>query len=1179
VSSVEVGPGPVDRRGTWWSATVQWRNWPLLVKLGMVLVVPVVSALVLGVLRVKTDVELANSYSATERVAALRTQFVSVLSAVQRERSEAVRAGGQLAAATSETDRAVDAMTEVVRRDPELGDAATGFAAVDRALDQLPAARRQVTTGADGMVVLSAYNAVTSAVLEFDRSLVGRFPDEDLAGTSIALGELLGMREQVALEQAIGNLALRDRALPEAGRQLLVEADVRFDDKVDDFRSQSPPALVTRYDELVQARQVTEFQELVDAVRTTDPAGLPFTRDQWEAASGATGKAMSDLTRQAAANLSRDSATLAESISDRAGLESVLLLTMVLLAAGIGGGLGRYLLRSVGQLRRTALDVANNRLPAAVEAIRNGEGAKVSVDPVPLRSTEEFGQLARAFDAVHGQAVRSAAEEASLRSNLANIFTNLSRRSQGLVERQLRLMEQLEQKTEDPEQLENLFKIDHLATRMRRNNENLMVLSGTGLLRRFTEPMPLPDVLRAAISEVEHYQRAVVRSVPDVRIAGYAAGDLIRSVSELIENATAFSPPDAQVSVVSRLLQDGSAVIDILDQGVGLGEKELREANQRITGGGGVDVPISRQMGLFVVGRLTSRHGIHVRLIPRAEGGVCASVLVPAGLVNIADPGATAALELPIPGQGPATATEWLHSSAPAAGWDDRVPATTSSWLTTATPGSGLAGVGRPTPDRSVAISWLTAAKKAETAIPTAAGETPTPAAPPAGMPALGTPSRGIPAQTGLGTPPSGMPSLGGTSPTGRSAGTPPAGMPSLASFGPAGGANPPATPPSGMPALADPASQAGTASLPGTPPAGMPSLAETLAGAPDSAGMPSPGTPPTGMPSLGGSSPSNPPATPPTGMHSLVEPFAGAPDSTGMPSPGTPPAGMPSLGGSSPSNPPTTPPTGMHSLAEPLAETPDPTGMPSPGGSSPTNPLATPPTGMHSLAETLAGTPDPTGMPSPAGSTPTNPPTTPPTGMPSLAGAAASAEPQFTTETSSGSPAEAAGVPSPAGVSGSGAEPSPGGEVSGATSVDPQTLAGIPAVEARLKPPSLPGEKFKPIEVAEKLESAGIVVSLPSLPDATTPASILFADNTKAAEGPDFSWLTTKSKATKTAPAAPVVTAGPAGLPKRVPRGQKAPAQQPPAATRNAARARGFMSDFQAGIRQSENREGESGS
>ncbi|MFL6126602.1 nitrate- and nitrite sensing domain-containing protein [Actinophytocola sp.] len=977
MSSVETGGlHTVSRRATWWSATVQWRNWPLLVKLGMVLVVPVVGALVLGVLRVKADVELSSTYRATERVAVLRTQFVSVLAAVEHERGEALRAGGQLAPAAKATDRAVAAMKDAVRRDPDLGDPTSGYGALVRALDTLPAARRQVTSGADGMIVLSAYNAVTNPVLEYDRSLVGRFPDEDLAGASLALAELQGMSEQVALQQAIGSLALRDHALPDLARQLLVEADVRLDDKLDDFRSQAPPDLTNRYEMAVQGDNAIAYQRLVDALRTTDPAALPFNQEQWDRQSNATVELMKDLTRHAATSLRSDSGSLAESISNRAGLESVLLLAMVLLAAGIGGGVGRYLLRSVGQLRRTALDVAHKQLPAAVASIRRGE--HVVLEPVPLTTTEEFGQLARAFDAVNDQAVRSAEEEASLRGKLANIFTNLSRRSQGLVERQLRLMEQLEQRTDDPEQLENLFKIDHLATRMRRNNENLMVLSGTGLLRRFAEPMPLPDVLRAAISEVEHYQRAVVRSVPDVRIAGYAAGDLIRSISELIENATAFSPPDAQVMISGRLLQDGSVVIDIVDRGVSMGEKELAEANEKIAGGGGgVDVPISRQMGLFVVGRLTARHGIHVRLVPRSEGGLCASVLVPSGLVNIADPGQTAVLGMPLVEPGPAM------NGVAAAVPTEPPPAerTGEPWLT---PAAGTTPVEGSGAGRSMAASWLAAAKKAESG---ADGE-------PGG--------------------PEERAATGNWLETAR------------------GGAQ--------VPAHAPAPDERATA-------AGWRAAARRAA---------------------------------------ADEP---------------------------------TPPADSDGTAEPEVN------------------------GAAGRGEWALGAAEATG---------------------------GGAEPATTTF-----PAVAAATPVLDGD-------------------DAPTQVGLPAVR-RAEPASLPYEPFEPDEVARQLESAGIAVTLPVLPDADTPASILFADNTVGDDGgeaivgdgrePGFSWLRTRSgarpAAAPSAPEKPVVTAGPAGLPKRVPKAQLrgAAAGKPPAMPRNAERARGFMSGLQAGIRQSEDRKGGTGS
>lgn len=633
VNSVGEGSHDSAGRGTWWATAVQWRNWPLLVKLSAVLVVPVIGALVLGVLRVQADVALADSYAGIERIANVRVQLVGVLTSIQDERNEAMRQKPAMDKAAAVTDSTLTTATGLIRQTQGLGDNATRrYRNLTGALALLPYARGQVAAGVGGPVVLSSYNALTNAVLEFDRALVGRFPDEDLTSRSIALNELQQAREQISLQQAVGLAGLRDRALSESERQDIIEADVRLDDNVSDFRAVAPRDLLDRYENTVTGPNVAERRLLVLAARTPGPAP-GFTLDEWNTTSNATTALYADVTKQGAAGLRANSAQLADSAGNRAGVASVLLLTMVLLAAGIGGVLGRYLLRSVGLLRRTALDVASNRLPAAVASIRAGAAARVAIDPVPLHTTEEFGQLARAFDAVNGQAVRSAAEEASLRSNLSSIFMNLSRRSQGLVERQLRLMEQLEQKTDDPDQLGDLFKIDHLATRMRRNNENLMVLSGTVLGRRFTEPLPVSDVLRAAVSEVEHYERATIRSAPPSKIIGYAAGDLIRSVSELIENATAFSPPASEVVIMSRLLDNGAVLIDILDQGVGMGDAELNEANHRVAAGGGVDVPISRQMGLFVVGRLTSRHSMHVRLMVRAEGGLCASLLVPADLV------------------------------------------------------------------------------------------------------------------------------------------------------------------------------------------------------------------------------------------------------------------------------------------------------------------------------------------------------------------------------------------------------------------------------------------------------------------------------------------------------------------------------------------------------------------
>jgi signal transduction histidine kinase len=616
-------------RRAWWVKAAQWRNWPLLVKLSVVLVVPVVGALVLGVLRVQADVTLARSYEDIERIATLRVELVRALTAIQDERNAAMRGWVDLGRIGENTDTAVARARKAVEQAPDLGAGPSQrYENVIGALDLLPYAR-QVADG-DGLVVLSAYNSVSNAVIEFDRALVGRFPDENLTSASIALNELQAIREQIGIQHAAGMLGMRDGRLTAGEQEMMVEADVRLDDNLRDFRATAPPELRSLYESTVTGTAVTERQLLVGAARSSAPQ---FTREAWDSASSVTADLLAQVTGEAAQRLRSQSGDLATTIGNRAGTESVLLLTLVLLAAGIGGGLGRYLLRSFGVLRRTVLDVAAHRLPQAVAAIRAGQPDEARIEPVPLNTTEEFGQLARAFDRVNEQAVRSAIDEANLRSDLSSIFQNLSRRSQGLVERQLKQLERLEQKADDPDQLSNLFRIDHLATRMRRNNENLMVLSGAQLTRRFTEPVPLTDILRAAVSEVEHYQRALVRSAPGVRIVGYAAGDMIRSVAELIENATTFSPPDSQVVIESRLADDGTVLVDVLDEGVGMSDDDLRDANDRVAAGGGVDVPISRQMGLFVVGRLTARHGVRVALSRRESAGLAASVLIPPTLV------------------------------------------------------------------------------------------------------------------------------------------------------------------------------------------------------------------------------------------------------------------------------------------------------------------------------------------------------------------------------------------------------------------------------------------------------------------------------------------------------------------------------------------------------------------
>jgi hypothetical protein len=244
-------------------------------------------------------------------------------------------------------------------------------------------------------------------------------------------------------------------------------------------------------------------------------------------------------------------------------------------------------------------------------------------------STDEIGEVARAFDQVHREAVRLAANEAALRGNVNAMFVNLSRRSQSLVERQIRLIDDLEQGEQDSERLGNLFAMDHLATRMRRNSENLLVLAGHEVSRRWTQAVGLVDVLRAAVSEIEQYERVGVNVQPGIAVRGQAVNDVVHLLAELVENATSFSAAETPVAVSGHLLNSGGVLLEITDQGVGMGAEEMAHANWRLDNPPVVDVAVSRRMGLFVVARLAARHGIRVRLRPASMGGLTALVWLP----------------------------------------------------------------------------------------------------------------------------------------------------------------------------------------------------------------------------------------------------------------------------------------------------------------------------------------------------------------------------------------------------------------------------------------------------------------------------------------------------------------------------------------------------------------------
>jgi signal transduction histidine kinase len=642
---------------------LSWRNWNIPTKLTAVTLVPVVFAVVLGAMQIADQVAQAQSYRQVDRLVAAGGQLRPLVGALQQERTatSALLAAGPPNAATlgpklAEEQRNVDVARTALLRAAHRASyhneiTMARFTEVSARLDELPGLRAAIAAGGvDAPGALGKYTVIIGALLNFDRAAAAEVIDPALAGTAVALHDLQMSGEEIRYQQALVGIGLTRGGLTDVELAELHASMGRLDDRSAELRLDASAAQQQDYARLVTGLGVESRERLAKAAAATPPGTrLPVDAADWNLASEYTAGRIGAVATLLGTQIVDRSKGLQDEASTGAGIASVILLIALVVAGMVMFVIGRHLLRSLNVLRHSALDVAEHALPEAVERIREvGEHADPAVEPVPVSSTDEVGQVARAFEAVHRQALRLATEQAGLRARYSDVFVNLSRRSQGLVQRQLRLLERLERDEEDAEQLATLFQLDHLATRMRRNNENLMVLSGSELGRRNQRPASLADLLRAAVSEIEQYQRVVMLPPTDVLIVGYAVGDLVRLVAELLDNATAFSAPSTQVTIASHSFEDGSVCIAVLDEGIGMSESELASANEKLSNAHTVDVSTSRRMGLFVVGRLAGRHGVEVSLhggknIP----GIRATVTVPADLVTVTATDAPAPKLLP----------------------------------------------------------------------------------------------------------------------------------------------------------------------------------------------------------------------------------------------------------------------------------------------------------------------------------------------------------------------------------------------------------------------------------------------------------------------------------------------------------------------------------------------------
>jgi signal transduction histidine kinase len=468
------------------------------------------------------------------------------------------------------------------------------------------------------------------------------------------------------------------------------------------------------------------------------------------------------IIKDTTASVTKSVQAQANSRRDAAIRDAVIALVVILVALLVVLLVARALVRPLRRLRDGALKVAHTDLENEIAQVRAGGGEPIP-EPLPVQTTEEIGQVAHAVDELHTQALLLAGDEARLRLLVNDMFETMSRRNRSLVDKQLSLIERLERNEENPDRLDSLFRLDHLAARLRRNSANLLVLAGAQLARDPRDPVPLSTVVNAAVSEVEDYRRVETGELPECTVIGTATGSVIHLLAELIDNALRYSPPHAPVWISAMRGADGGVRLSIRDAGLGMNDGDRRIANMRLQSGGDVTPDNARHMGLFVVGRLAFWHGIRVALRgPAADddaGGSIAevnlppTVLVEGGAGGHPQPGRRGRLRtapppqeappmarpLPVPEPEPVEPVEPLIEASETAGAAEAPPQNGSTPPVTLLPrrnpgSSGIADVPAPeTPEqprqrRELATPWWEAQQNGVQQAPAAA---PPPTQPP----------------------------------------------------------------------------------------------------------------------------------------------------------------------------------------------------------------------------------------------------------------------------------------------------------------------------------------------------------------------------------------------------------------------------------------------------------------
>jgi signal transduction histidine kinase len=623
------------------------RNWPVSTRLIAVIVVALLMGLVFGGLRVSSAADSADEFGRVSQLAELGQQVTGLVQALENERDQTtavlpVTDTKPLTSYYSATD-AVAAKVQSLASGVGGGFPAniqSRAATMINEITHLKVLRSNAQASQSALAVIADYATPINDMIALNELIAQGTSDAPLVNDVQTLNTLSLAKEQAAQQRALLFNAFKQGVFADGEQQALITAQSEQLQDLTAYRVTATAAEQRSYDNVVNGPLVNNAQIIETYVNNLDTLAIgagalgisaQSAPGQWYNAQSGQVNDMQKVETGIASLIVSRAQSLKSGAQGSALVTAIVTALILLLVLLLTIAVARSLVGPLRRLREGALNIATMELPERVRLLGEAQDPSTSTEvaPIDVLSTDEIGQVARAFDQVHSEAVRLAGNEAMLRNSFNAMFVNLSRRSQSLIERLVRMIDSLEQNEGDPERLSNLFAMDHLVTRMRRNSENLLLLAGHENARKWSEPASLADVARAAVSEIEQYNRVTLKVQPGVLVTGPAVSDVVHLLAEVIENATIFSAKDTSVHVAAQELTSGGVLIEISDNGVGIPEARLAEMNWRLDNPPVMDVSVSRHMGLFAVARLAERHGVRVRLRPRSPHGLTALVWLP----------------------------------------------------------------------------------------------------------------------------------------------------------------------------------------------------------------------------------------------------------------------------------------------------------------------------------------------------------------------------------------------------------------------------------------------------------------------------------------------------------------------------------------------------------------------